>query len=183
LMAGSVPAALVTLVILHDAGEQSARTGQAISVLLGITLLLSGVATIFRARIVAFLARRLAPISAARQLVLTVLVGAILGVLVSLTSVGAGALGMTALLILYPSMPVNKLVGSDIAHAVPLTLLGGIGHYILGSVDGSLLVSLLIGSIPGIIVGSLVASRISDRYLSPILAAVLAAVGIKLLYG
>jgi uncharacterized membrane protein YfcA len=89
---------------------------------------------------------------------------------------------MTALLILYPLMPVNRLVGSDIAHAVPLTLLGGIGHWILGSVDGSLLVSLLIGSVPGIIVGSLVASRVSDRFLTPILAAVLAAVGLKLLF-
>jgi|UniRef100_UPI0035CC3251 uncharacterized membrane protein YfcA len=182
LMAGSVPAALLTLVILHFAGEQSKETGHAISVALGITLMLSGVATIFRARIVAAMTRRLGAVSPARIARLTVLVGAILGVLVSLTSVGAGALGMTALLILYPTMPVNRLVGSDIAHAVPLTLLGGIGHYILGSVDGSLLVSLLIGSIPGIIVGSLVASRVSDRFLTPILAAVLAAVGIKLLF-
>lgn len=182
LMAGSVPAAFVTLVILHNAGEQSASTGHAISVALGITLLLSGVATIFRMRIVAFLASRLTPISPARQLALTIVVGAILGVLVSLTSVGAGALGMTALLILYPALPVNRLVGSDIAHAVPLTLLGGIGHYILGSVDAALLVSLLLGSIPGIIVGSLIASRVSDRFLSPILAVVLALVGIKLLF-
>jgi uncharacterized membrane protein YfcA len=179
---GSVPSALITLLILHNAGEQSAKTNHVLSVVLGITLILSGAATIFRVRIVAFLASRLTPISPARQLALTILVGAILGVLVSLTSVGAGALGMTALLILYPALPVNRLVGSDIAHAVPLTLLGGIGHYILGSVDTALLVSLLLGSIPGIIVGSLIASRVSDRWLSPILAAVLAAVGIKLLF-
>jgi uncharacterized membrane protein YfcA len=113
---------------------------------------------------------------------ITVLLGAVLGVLVSLTSVGAGALGMTALLILYPALPVNRLVGSDIAHAVPLTLLGGIGHWMLGSVDGALLVSLLIGSIPGIIVGSLIASRVSDRVLGPILAVVLALVGVRLLF-
>ena len=94
----------------------------------------------------------------------TVLLGAVLGVLVSLTSVGAGALGMTALLILYPTLPINRLVGSDIAHAVPLTLLAGIGHWLLGSVDVALLVSLLIGSIPGIIVGSLIATpRVRPR--------------------
>ena len=109
------------------------------------------------------------------------LLGVILGVLVSLTSVGAGALGMTALLILYPDLPLNRLVGSDIAHAVPLTLLGGIGHWMLGSVDGFLLVSLLVGSIPGIMIGSFVASRVSDKVLSPILAVVLALVGVKLL--
>jgi hypothetical protein len=86
------------------------------------------------------------------------------------------------LLILYPTLPINRLVGSDIAHAVPLTLLGGIGHWILGSVDGSLLVSLLIGSIPGIIVGSLIATRVSDRVLVPVLATVLALVGVKLIF-
>ncbi len=182
LATGSVPAALLTLAILHYAGEQSARTGHVISVALGVTLLVSGIATIFRARIVAALKSRLGTVSPRRLARLTVVLGIVLGVLVSLTSVGAGALGMTALLILYPLMPVNRLVGSDIAHAVPLTLLGGIGHWILGSVDGALLVSLLLGSIPGIIVGSLIASRVSDRFLTPILAAVLAAVGLKLLY-
>jgi uncharacterized membrane protein YfcA len=87
------------------------------------------------------------------------------------------------LLILYPNLPVNKLVGSDIAHAVPLTLLGGLGHAWLGTVNFALLGSLLVGSIPGIIVGSLIASRVSDRVLGPILAIVLAIVGVKLLFG
>ncbi|MFX8102638.1 sulfite exporter TauE/SafE family protein, partial [Acinetobacter baumannii] len=86
-------------------------------------------------------------------------------VLVTLTSAGAGALGMTALILLYPKMPVNRLVGSDIAHAVPLTLLGGLGHWYLGSVNVDLLVSLLVGSIPGIIIGSLLATRAPDRIL------------------
>ena len=178
---GSVPAALLTLTVLHYAGEQSKDTGQAISVALGITLVLSGLATLFRTRIVGFLTRALGRIGSGRLAALTVTLGVVLGVLVSLTSVGAGALGMTALLILYPEVPLNRLVGSDIAHAVPLTLLGGIGHWLLGSVDGFLLVSLLIGSIPGIVVGSLIASRVSDSVLSPILAVVLALVGVKLL--
>jgi uncharacterized membrane protein YfcA len=99
-----------------------------------------------------------------------------LGVLVSLSSVGAGAIGVTFLLILYPKLPAGKLVGSDIAHAVPLTLVAGF----LGSVDGSLLLSLMIGSIPGIILGSYVSSRIPDKLLRPILAGTLAAVGARL---
>jgi uncharacterized membrane protein YfcA len=100
---------------------------------------------------------------------------------VSLTSVGAGALGMTALLILYPTAPVNRLVGSDIAHAVPLTLIAGLGHWWLGSVNIGLLLSLLAGSIPGIVLGSVIASRVTDRVLTPILATTLAVVGLKLI--
>lgn len=179
---GSVPATIVTLLILSRAGPESPGTGHAMSVILGVTLLLSAAATLLRAQIVAYLTPRFGTMHGPKLAAFTILLGAVLGVLVSLTSVGAGALGMTALLILYPALPVNKLVGSDIAHAVPLTLLGGIGHWILGSVDGALLVSLLIGSIPGIIVGSLIASRVSDRVLGPILAIVLALVGVRLLF-
>lgn len=182
LAAGSVPATIVTLLILSRVGPASATTGHVMSVILGVTLLLSAAATLLRARIVAYLAPRFGTMHGRKLAGFTILLGAVLGLLVSLTSVGAGALGMTALLILYPALPVNKLVGSDIAHAVPLTLLGGIGHWILGSVDGALLVSLLIGSIPGIVAGSLIASRVSDRVLGPILAVVLAIVGVRLLW-
>ena len=111
------------------------------------------------------------------------LLGAVLGTLVSLTSVGAGALGMTALLVLYPRLEVKRLVGSDIAHAVPLTLIAGLGHLSLGAVDLSLLVSLLAGSVPGIVIGSLVATRVPDRVLVPILAVTLGLVGAKLVFG
>jgi uncharacterized protein len=148
---------------------------------LGVVLVLTGIATLFRERIVTRLARDFAQLSEGRIVQLTVLLGVLLGTLVTLTSVGAGALGMTALLILYPNAPVARLVGSDIAHAVPLTLLAGLGHLTLGSVDLSLLVSLLIGSLPGIIVGSLIATRVSERVLVPILATTLAIAGGKLL--
>jgi uncharacterized protein len=179
---GSVPATILTIVALHYAPPTSKDTGATIQVLLGITLILSAVAAVFRKPLVAWLTPRFGAVSEQRLTGLTILLGAVLGVLVSLTSVGAGALGMTALLVLYPRSPVNRLVGSDIAHAVPLTLLGGIGHWWLGSVDFSLLGSLLIGSIPGIIIGSLIASRVSDRVLGPILATVLAIVGVRLLF-
>src|SRR6185437_14449624 len=108
-------------------------------------------------------------------------VGVMLGVLVSITSVGAGALGTTALLILYPKMPVAKVAGSDIAHAVPLTLIAGIGHWIMGSVDIALMLALLVGSIPGIILGSLLGARSSDAVLRPVLAVTLLIVSVRLL--
>ena len=179
---GSLPAAAVTLLVLSRAGTHDSDTGATITVVLGIALVLTALATFFRARIVARVAPAFRGMSARRLAGLTILLGAILGVLVSLTSVGAGALGMTALLILYPKAPVNRLVGSDIAHAVPLTLIAGMGHWWLGSVDPMLLVSLLAGSIPGIILGSIIASRVTDRVLTPILATTLAIVGVKLIF-
>ena len=181
LAAGSLPAALLTLLALGHAGERSAATEHVITVVLGSVLVVTAVATFFRQRLVAWLTARLGRAEGGRRTALTVALGVVLGALVSLTSVGAGALGMTALLILYPQLPLSRLVGSDIAHAVPLTLVAGIGHWALGSVDGALLVSLLIGSIPGIIVGSLIATRVREGVLTPILAMTLAVVGIKLL--
>jgi len=104
----------------------------------------------------------------------TILLGAVLGAAVTFSSVGAGAIGVTILILLYPGQPVARIVGTDIAHAVPLTLVSGVGHWIIGDVDGLLLVNLLVGSIPGVIVGSLVSSRAPDKVLRPILAIVLA---------
>ncbi|WP_294293704.1 sulfite exporter TauE/SafE family protein [uncultured Sphingomonas sp.] len=180
LATGSLPATIVTLIVLQRAGVRQADTGHVVGVLLGATLVLSAIGTLLRGRITAWIAH-FRPMGEHRVAALTVGVGAVLGVLVSLTSVGAGALGMTALLLLYPRLPVNRLVGSDIAHAVPLTLLAGFGHWMLGSVDVMLLASLLIGSVPGIIAGSLIATRVSDRALAPVLAVVLAIVGVRLM--
>jgi uncharacterized membrane protein YfcA len=113
---------------------------------------------------------------------LTTALGVVLGVLVSISSIGAGAIGVTALLMLYPKMPTVRIVGTDIAHAVPLTLIAGAGHWWLGSVDWPLLASLLVGSIPGIAIGSHFASRVPDRVLRPLLAGTLALVGGKLVF-
>jgi len=100
----------------------------------------------------------------------TVLFGVVLGLLVTLTSVGAGAIGVTVMAALYPMLPAKRLVGSDIAHAVPLTLIGGLGHLGLGNVDGSLLLALLCGSIPGILIGARLAGVVPEKLLRPILA-------------
>jgi uncharacterized membrane protein YfcA len=100
---------------------------------------------------------------------------------VSISSVGAGAIGMTALVFLYPEIPTVRLVGSDIAHAVPLTLVAGLGHWLLGSVDGAILASLLLGSVPGIMIASRLASRVPELILRPALAVTLTLVGIRML--
>ncbi len=94
--------------------------------------------------------------------------------------VGAGAIGVTVLLLLYPTLPLVRIVGSDIAHAVPLTLIAGIGHWFLGSVDLTILASLLVGSIPGIMASSYLANRVPERILRPVLATTLAVVGFRL---
>jgi uncharacterized membrane protein YfcA len=106
----------------------------------------------------------------------------VLGVLITLSSVGAGAIGVTVLIFLYPKLPISRIVGSDIAHAVPLTLIAGAGHFALGTVNLPLLGSLLTGSIPGIIIGSQLTARIPERVLRPILAGTLLLVGGKLAF-
>jgi uncharacterized protein len=180
LAAGSVPAATITLILLHRYGMESTRGGHLISVVLGVALLITAIALIFRPKLTAFAAARTRGTGQGSTLFLTMLTGAILGVLVSLTSVGAGAIGVTVLLLLYPMLPTTRIVGSDIAHAVPLTLLAGAGHWLLGSVDWSLLVSLLVGSLPGIVIGSYLSSKAPEKLLRNILAATLTLVGVKL---
>jgi uncharacterized membrane protein YfcA len=105
----------------------------------------------------------------------------LLGVLVTVSSVGAGALGVAVLFYLYPRLPAIRIIGSDIAHAVPLTLVAGLGHWLIGSVDWSLLGSLLLGSLPGIWLGSHASAKVPDRILRPILAGMLVLIGGKLI--
>ena len=182
LAAGSVPATIVTLLILSQLHGKSDAANHAITFVLGLALIATAIAILFRKFLLSHFAGRVAGLSTGRISTLTIILGAVLGVLVSVSSVGAGAIGVTVLLILYPKMPVSRLVGSDIAHAVPLTLIAGIGHWMIGSVDFHLLASLLVGSIPGIIVGSLISSRIPDHVLRPFLASALALVGGRLIF-
>jgi uncharacterized membrane protein YfcA len=107
--------------------------------------------------------------------------GALLGVVVSLCSVGAGALGGAVLFFLYPRLPPVRIVGSDLAHAVPLTLVAGLGHWIIGSVDWHIVGALLVGSLPGIYIGSHLAAHIADRFLLPALAGMLMLMGLWLI--
>ena len=178
---GSVPAAGLTLWWLARRGAHADSPHGLVTIVLGWALIVTAIAIVFRRTIVNFLVTGRTPLTPSQTTALTITLGVILGVLVSLTSVGAGAIGMTVLLVLYPKRDVAQLVGSDIAHAVPLTLLAGLGHWMMGTVNWTLLVTLLMGSIPGIIIGSLLAARTPDGVLRPILAGTLALVGVKLL--
>jgi uncharacterized protein len=179
---GSVPAAVLTLLALKHFGVDSKGATAAISTTLGFALILTAVTLIFRKRLLRASAEFFDRRTDREIHLLTTTLGVVLGVLVSISSVGAGAIGVTFLLMLYPKMPTVRIVGSDIAHAVPLTLVAGAGHWWLGSVDWSLLVSLLLGSIPGIAIGSHFASRVPDRVLRPLMAGTLALVGGRLVF-
>ena len=182
LASGSVPATILTLLAISRFNIGGAGSGKVISLVLGIMLLLTAAALIFRRQFLALVGPALDRVSPVRAARLTVVTGAILGALVTLSSVGAGALGVTALLLLYPRVSMARIVGSDIAHAVPLTLVAGAGHWWLGSVNLPLLVSLLSGSIPGIVLGSYLSTRVPDAVLRPLLAAVLCLVGGRLVF-
>lgn len=179
---GSMPAAIGALMALRAMGPPSAAVVDPIKVTLGVMLFLTGLVLLARDRITAWSRSHGQDRSPATTRNLTILLGVIVGVAVTITSVGAGAIGATALLILYPRTPLARIVGSDVAHAVPLTLVAGIGHWWLGTVDMSLLASLLVGSIPGIIVGSLLASHVREAILRTILATILIIVALNLIF-
>ena len=181
LAGGSVPAAGLTLLALAKFGPAGKTTIHTITVALGVALLLTAASLLLRKQLhsAALSAQSL---TQRRTAALTVLTGATLGFFVSISSVGAGALGVTALLLLYPRLPTVQIVGTDIAHAVPLTLVAGIGHWWLGSVDWHLLVSLLCGSLPGIALGSMLAPRVPGGLLRRALAVILTLVGLKLVF-
>ncbi len=179
---GSVPATAATIGLLYRLHLQADASAKLISTVLGATLLLTSVTLLFRRHIFAFATRHALEPGPKTTAICTVILGAVLGALITLSSVGAGAIGVTVLIFLYPKMPIARIVGSDIAHAVPLTLIAGTGHWLLGSVDFALLGSLLVGSIPGIIIASLLTARIPERLLRPILATTLLLVGAKLAF-
>ena len=173
LAAGSVPMTALTLLALSAFGIYSGAARGLITAVLSGALAATAAVLIFRKSILAFFATHVGELNPRRTALLTVLLGAVLGVLVSISSVGAGALGVTAIILLYPRLPTARIVGSDIAHAVPLTLVAGIGHWMLGSIDWHLLGALLTGSLPGIVIGSYVSVRVPDAVLRFTLATTL----------
>ncbi|WP_336958457.1 sulfite exporter TauE/SafE family protein [Sphingobium aquiterrae] len=181
LATGSVPAAALCLWMLSSLGHPAAAAEALIKTVLGVVLVLTAIVLLFRDRLTRWSRSHDSHRSEGLTTALTVILGLVIGAAVSLSSVGAGAIGATALIFLYPRQPLGRIVGSDIAHAVPLTLIAGVGHWFLGSVDVGLLLSLLAGSIPGIIIGSMASSRVGDHWLRPALAVTLALVGTLLL--
>lgn len=181
LAVGSVPGALITLVGLYYLRITGGAANTLVTKVLSIALLFTASSLILRPWLVRLYKTRIGPLDQAQTVRLTILTGLVLGILVSLTSVGAGALGVTALILLYPDLPIGRIVGSDIAHAVPLTLVAGLGHWLQGSVDPKLLMSLLIGSVPGILIGSYLVPKMPELALRLILATILLFVSARFL--
>jgi hypothetical protein len=181
LLLGSIPASVATLALMHLTGITKGWAS-ALTFSLGIALLLTAVTVAFKQFWHPLGLRLERWIPESRKPALTVLCGLILGVLVSLSSIGAGALGATLILLLYPRIESRRLVGTDIAHAVPLTLVAGIGHATLGHVEWPLLAALLIGSIPGIWIGAQLTRKMPERLVRSLLCVSLVTAGLKVIY-
>ena len=179
---GSIPAAAITLYVLSQLPKGNNAIGAVISNGLGFALLLTAIAILFGRKLREYAATHDdSPLRQRHIGKITVTVGAILGVLVTISSVGAGALGVAVLFFLYPKLSPIRIVGSDVAHAVPLTFVAGLGHWAMGGVDWALLGSLLLGSLPGIWLGTHVSAKVPEHILRRLLASMLIIIGGKLI--
>ena len=180
---GALPAALVSTLALRHFGALDAHIGQVIRYSIAGSVMLTVVALLLRRRMIAWMTAHPERQLQGRSLtVATVVSGAILGVLVTVSSIGAGAIGATLLVLLYPKLTPAEVAGTDIAYAVPLTAIAAAGHWWLGSIDWMLLLTLLVGSLPGITLGSMLARKVPERFLRALLALTLTGVAAKLVY-
>lgn len=186
MMAGSIPSAIIIGVILHYHFDDYLQYTGIITSCLGFMLVVTAIILIFRKRLQVF-AKQQGDLNKQsfmqrHKATLTIMMGVVLGVLVTLSSVGAGAIGTAILLVLYPYLRSINIVGTDLAHAVPLTLIGGLIHMYLGNVDYQLLGALLIGSIPAIHLGSKIGNRLPENIIRPALASILMILGAKYIF-
>ncbi|PKB24286.1 sulfite exporter TauE/SafE family protein [Janthinobacterium sp. 64] len=180
---GALPAAVVSTLALKSFGTLSPEIGQIIRYSIAVSVLLTVVALIFKGRMLAWInAHPEKQLQGNKLAAATIIAGAVLGVLVTVSSIGAGAIGATLLVMLYPRMSSAEVAGTDIAYAVPLTAIAALGHWWLGSIHWELLASLLVGSLPGITLGSWVARSVPEKFLRVLLAMTLTGVAIKLIY-
>ena len=176
---GSIPASLLTALLLNKIFTDSSQYESILTHSLGLMLVLTAIVIIFRGKLQRD--KPIQPVGPSKSTDIIVLcAGLFLGIFVTLSSVGAGAFGAAVLMVLYPHLKAIKIVGTDIAHAVPLTLIAGLGHlFILGNVDFLLLFGLLIGSLPAIQLATKVANRIPSNILQTTIAIILLGLGIK----
>ncbi|AIL75552.1 membrane protein [Acinetobacter baumannii] len=188
LAVGSIPASFGTAWVLEHYLSQSTHYKAVLTMVLGFMLTLTGVSIIFRIRIEKFFNKfrnkentqtENEQLAVQNKRTYIVIMGIILGVFVTLSSVGAGAFGIMALVIMFPNLPMIRIIGSDVVHAVLLTLVAGLGHMSAGNVDFVLLMWLLVGSIPAIIIGTLISSRMPERLIRKILGITLFALGVN----
>ena len=189
LAVGSIPASIATTWVLDNYLSQSTHYKAILTMVLGFMLTITGISIVFRTQVERFFSRFGKPMAnedidqqrerLKSKRVQIALMGIVLGIFVTLSSVGAGAFGIMALIIMFPNLPMIRIIGSDVVHAVLLTLVAGMGHMSSGNVDFELLMWLLIGSIPAIIVGTLVSSRLPEKIIRKILGITLFALGIN----
>ena len=186
---GSIPASFATTWVLEHYLSQSTHYKMVLTMFLGFMLTITGISIIFRPQIERFFSKYRNPNPSETVIdpnaitknkhVYIIIMGAILGIFVTLSSVGAGAFGIMALIIMFPNMPMIRIIGSDVVHAVLLTLVAGLGHMNSGNVDFHLLMWLLVGSIPAIVVGTLLSSKMPERLIRRILGITLFALGVN----
>lgn len=180
---GALPAALLASIGLKHFGTLNQEIGQLIRYTIATSVLLTVVALLFKRKMLAWItAHPERQLQGAALRNATIVSGAVLGVLVTVSSIGAGAIGATLLVMLYPRLTSAEVAGTDIAYAVPLTAIAAVGHWWLGSIDWTLLITLLVGSVPGITIGAYAARAVPERLLRGLLAVTLVAVAWKLLY-
>lgn len=194
LAVGSIPASFATHWVLENFLSQSTHYKAVLTMALGFMLTLTGVSIVFRGSIENFfnryrsqeqldmsadLSRSNLSAQAKEKRFLIIFMGIVLGVFVTLSSVGAGAFGIMALVLMFPNLPMIRIIGSDVVHAVLLTLVAGLGYMSAGNVDYALLGWLLCGSIPAIVVGTLVSSRLPEKIIRKILGLTLCVIGIN----
>jgi uncharacterized membrane protein YfcA len=178
---GALPAALLASFALKHFGTLNQEIGQVIRYMIAGSVMLTVVALLFKRKMLAWItARPERQLQGSALTTATIVAGAVLGTLVTISSIGAGAIGATLLVMLYPRLSAAEVAGTDIAYAVPLTAIAAVGHWWLGSINWSLLLTLLVGSLPGITIGAYAARAVPERLLRGLLAFTLVAVAAKL---
>lgn len=178
---GALPAAVITTLLLKYFGGINDSMSQIIRYSIAVSVMLTVVALLFKGRMIVWLnAHPEKQLQGARLTGATICAGAVLGTLVTVSSIGAGAIGATLLVMLYPKLSAAEVAGTDIAYAVPLTAIAAFGHWWLGSLHWELLGTLLLGSVPGIILGSWAARAVPEKFLRGLLATTLTGVALKL---
>jgi len=186
LASGSIPASIATIVLLDQFKNLGINYERLMMLTLSMMLILTSIVVFMKDKLLTQIRRSLGQHGALHDRLLrsrsyiTFLAGIMLGILVTISSVGAGAIGSAILFLLYPRKPAVAIVGTDLAHAVPLTAVAGFGHYHVGSVDLNLLIGLLLGGLPAIYFGSLVGKRMPDKMLRPVVACILMSLGLGL---
>ncbi|MCO8097837.1 sulfite exporter TauE/SafE family protein [Acinetobacter lwoffii] len=192
LAVGSIPASFATHWVLDNYLSQSTHYKAVLTMVLGFMLTITGLSILFRTQIENLFNKyrkqelpdmtqdlEKVKLQAKEKRVAIIIMGIILGIFVTLSSVGAGAFGIMALVVMFPNLPMIRIIGSDVVHAVLLTLVAGLGHMSSGNVDFMLLMWLLVGSIPAIIVGTLLSSRMPEKLIRKILGITLFALGVN----